>query len=309
MPALKNNTDIGKLNTGATIPLLGFGTWRSTEEEGYNAVLSAIKDGYRHIDSAAVYGNEAAVGRAIRDSGVPREELFVTTKLWNTQQREPAKALDQSLQRLGLDYVDLYLIHWPLPIKTDRITDGNLFSIPTKEDGKPDVDTEWDYIKTWQLMQELPSTGKTRAVGVSNVSVSQLEKLLADKGNKVVPAVCQVETHPLLPQNKLLDFCTKHDILLEAYSPLGSQGSPLIDEPVIKEIAKKYNADPAQIIISWDIKRGYVVLPKSVTPSRIKSNLQTLDLEDEDFEKINKLHVEKGEKRVNDPEWFTFPSN
>ncbi|SCU81463.1 LANO_0B03180g1_1 [Lachancea nothofagi CBS 11611] len=302
----KNCTATAKLNTGATIPRLGFGTWRSTEADGYNAVLSAIKDGYRHIDSAAVYGNEAAVGRAIRDSKVPREELFVTTKLWNTQHREPAKALDQSLARLGLDYVDLFLIHWPLPMRTERIKDDNLFTVPEKENGEPDVDNDWDYIKTWALMQELPASGKTKAVGVSNCSVSQLQRLINTKNNKIVPATSQVETHPLFPQQEMLDFCKQNNILLEAYSPLGSEGSPLVDEPAVKEIAKKYNIDPAQVLISWGIHRGYAILPKSITPSRIKSNLQTVELTIDDVAKINNIHKEKGEKRINDPEWFTF---
>ncbi|SCU78279.1 LAFA_0A05842g1_1 [Lachancea sp. 'fantastica'] len=304
--AAQNSTYSLKLNTGASIPQVGFGTWRSTEEDGYNAVLSALKDGYRHIDSAAVYGNEVAVGRAIRDSEVPRNELFITTKLWNTQHREPAKALDQSLQRLGLDYVDLYLIHWPLPLKTDRIKDDNLFSVPTKEDGKPDVDTEWDYLKTWHLMQKLPETGKTKAVGVSNVSVAQLQALINHKDTTVVPATNQVEVHPLLPQEALYDFCKQNNIAMEAYSPLGSQGSPVADEPVIKEVAQKYNVDAAQILISWAVARGYVVLPKSVTPSRIKSNFQVVKLSADDVVKINSIHKQKGEQRINDPEWFDF---
>ncbi|CAR23718.1 KLTH0E15532p [Lachancea thermotolerans CBS 6340] len=304
-----NSSAVGKLRTGATIPLLGFGTWRSTEEDGYNAVLTALKVGYRHIDTAAVYGNEAAVGRAIRDSGVPRDQLFVTTKLWNTQHRDPRLALDQSLQRLGLDYVDLYLIHWPLPLRTQRITDGNLFTVPTKEDGKPDVDEQWSYVKTWEMMQDLPDTSKTRAVGVSNFSVTQLQNLLAASGTKVIPAVNQVETHPLLPQDKLYKFCSENNILLEAYSPLGSQGSPLVEEPAVKEIASKHNADPAQVLISWGIKRGYVILPKSVTPSRIESNFKIVDLTDDDFAKINNIHKEKGEKRINDPDWFHFDEN
>ncbi|SCU78496.1 LADA_0A05908g1_1 [Lachancea dasiensis] len=302
--AAKNSTVTAQLHTGATIPLLGFGTWRSTEEDGYNAVLAALRAGYRHIDTAAVYGNEAAVGRAIRDSNIPREELFVTTKLWNTQQREPAKALEQSLTRLGLKYVDLYLMHWPLPLKTERIEGDNLFSVPTKENGEPDVDTAWDYIQTWKLMLDLPSTGLTRAVGVSNCSVKQLQTLI--DVSKKVPVANQVEIHPLLPQDELYEFCHKHKILLEAYSPLGSQGSPLVEEPVVKEIAEKYSIDPAQVLISWNIHRGIAVLPKSVTPSRIESNFKTVDLTEDDVSKLNQIHKEKGESRINDPDWFSF---
>lgn len=305
MSAPKPSTSVGKLNTGASIPLVGLGTYLSEDETGYKAVLHAIKVGYRHIDCAALYKNEDFVGRAIRDSGVPREELFVTTKVWNTQHREPAKALEESLSRLGLDYVDLFLMHWPQALRTERIIDGNMITVPKREDGKPDVDTEWNYIKTWHLMQDLPASGKTKAVGVSNFSVKQLEKLLADPGSKVVPACNQVEVHPLLPQIPLYDFCKKKNIMLAAYSPLGSQKAPLLDDPVILEITAKHKADPAQIIIGWDVKRGYVALPKSVTPSRIESNLQIVNLTDSELEKINEIH-KKGEKRVVDPEWFDF---
>ena len=173
---LKNSSATLKLNTGASIPVLGFGTWRSVDNNGYHSVIAALKAGYRHIDAAAIYLNEEEVGRAIKDSGVPREEIFITTKLWGTEQRDPEAALNKSLKRLGLDYVDLYLMHWPVPLKTDRVTDGNVLCIPTLEDGTVDIDTkEWNFIKTWELMQELPKTGKTKAVGVSNFSINNIK--------------------------------------------------------------------------------------------------------------------------------------
>ncbi|SCW02294.1 LAFE_0F03268g1_1 [Lachancea fermentati] len=304
---LKNSTATVKLNTGATIPLLGLGTWRSTEEEAYNAVLSAIKDGYRHIDSAAIYGNEAPVGRAIRDSGVPREELFVTTKLWGTQHRDPKFALQESLKRLGLDYVDLYLMHWPVALKTANIKDGNYLTFPIAPNGKRDVDLDdWNFIKTWELLQELPATGKTKAVGVSNFSVNNLKDLLASPTTKVVPAANQVELHPYLPQEELVKFCEGKGIVIEAYSPLGSNGSPLLKDPVVIKIAEKYGVEPAQVLINWGLKRGYVILPKSVTPSRIASNFKVFELSDEDFEKINNISKENGIKRFVDPDWEGF---
>lgn len=309
MPAtLSNNTSVLKLNTGYTIPQVGLGTWRSKQNEGYDSVIAGIKAGYRHIDSAAIYGNEVEVGKAIRDSGVPREELFVTTKLWCTQQRHPADALNQSLKRLGLDYVDLYIIHWPVPLKTDSIKDGNYMTIPTRPDGKRDLDIEeWSFVKTWELMQELPKTGKVRSVGVSNFSVNNLKELLASPGNKLVPAINQVELHPLLPQEELVDFCKEKGIVVEAYSPLGGSEAPLLHDSLIKETAQSYGVEPAQVIVSWGVQRGLVTLPKSVTPKRIVSNLKTFKLSNEDVQKITGLSKLRGEKRTVHPDWDPFP--
>lgn len=304
---LSNNTSTVKLNTGYTIPQVGLGTWRSKEGDGYKSVAAALKAGYRHIDGAAIYLNEEEVGKAIRDSGIPREELFVTTKLWNTQQRNPKEALEQSLERLGLEYVDLYLIHWPVPLKTERIKDGKLLSSPSKGDGKLDIDTEWNFVKTWELMQDLPKTGKVRSVGVSNFSINNLKELLASPGNKLVPAVLQVEIHPLLPQYALCDFCKEHNIHVEAYSPLGGQGAPVLEDDIINEIAKRHNADSGNVVISWGVQRGLVTLPKSSNPDRVISNLRTFKLSDEEMGSINKLSQSKGEKRTNAPDMSPFP--
>lgn len=304
---VSNNTSTVKLNTGYTIPQVGLGTWRSKENEGYESVVTALKAGYRHIDDAAIYRNEEEVGRAIRDSGVPREEIFLTTKLWNTQQRTPAEALDQSLKRLGVDYVDLYLMHWPVPIKTDSIKDGDYLTVPTKADGKVDVDLEWDFIKTWELLQELPKTGKVRSVGVSNLSINNLKELLASPGNKLVPAVNQVELHPLLPEFALVDFCKEHNIIVEAYSPLGGQDAPVVKDDIVNQIAKKHGADPGQVIISWGVQRGLVTLPKSVTPSRVVSNLKTFKLSDDEFKAINELTKTQEPRRTNAPDMSPFP--
>lgn len=304
---LTQNKNTITLNTGAAIPQIGLGTWRATEgDEGYNAVIAALKAGYRHIDTAAIYQNEVPVGKAIRESGVPREEIFVTTKLWGTQHTEPLKGLEDSLERLGLDYVDLYLMHWPVCLNQRTITDGNMLSIPKLPTGKRDVNIEtWNFVKTWELMQELPKD-KARAIGVSNFSINNLKDVLNSPGNTIVPAVNQVEMHPLLPQEDLVQWCNGKGIHIEAYSPLGSANAPILSEPTILEIAKKLNVTPAQVVISWHVQRGYIVLPKSVTPSRIESNLLTFTLPKEDFETVMNLSKVKGEMRVGHPDWDPF---
>lgn len=304
MSHLKPSTTKFKLNTGAEIPGIGLGTWRSTDDEVYNAVITALKNGYRHIDTAAIYRNEEAVGRGIRESGVPREEIFVTTKLWGTQHRNPLKGLEESLQRMGLEYVDLYLMHWPVPLKDNPKYPG----IPPASVGiERNTDLEnWDFVKTWELMQELPATGKTKAIGVSNFSVNNIKQLLASPGNKIVPATNQVELHPLLPQDELVSFCQEKGIVVEAYSPLGSGTADIITDPIIVGLAKKYNVEPAQYLINWGLKRGYVVLPKSITPSRIISNFQEFDLTADDVKNAYTLPFYRGEKRLISPDWGTF---
>ncbi|SCU85810.1 LAME_0D02938g1_1 [Lachancea meyersii CBS 8951] len=303
---LKTCTFTATLNTGAKMPAIGLGTWRSTKDNGYNAVRKAIDAGYRHIDSAAVCMNEPVIGKAIRDSGIPRDQLFVSTKLWSTQHRNPAQAIKHSLDRMGLDYVDLYMMHWPLAFKTDLLKTKNYLIIPTKADKTPDVDTEWSHVNTWELMQDLPSQGTAKAIGVANCSIRHLQQILDSPGNKIVPATNQVEAHPFLPQNEMLAFCRHKGIVMEAYSPLGSDGAPFVKEPVMREIAKRYHVEPAQLLINWGLKRGCVVLPKSVTPERIVSNLQTFELSDEDFTRINDLAPERGSKRTHNPPWFSF---
>lgn len=308
MVSLQNNTKTIKLNTGASIPAVGLGTWQSTgEDDGYKAVLKALEVGYRHIDAAAIYQNEGQVGRAIKDSGVPRNEIFVTTKLWCTQHHTPKEALEQSLQRLGLDYVDLYLMHWPVSLNPRCVKDGNFLSIPLLEDGSRDVETTtWNFIKTWELMQELPKTGLTNAIGVSNFSINNIKDILSSPGNKIVPAVNQVELHPLLPQQELLDFCHSKGIFLEAYSPLGSTNAPLLTEKVVIDIAEKNAVTPAQVVISWHVQRGYIVLPKSVNADRIVSNFKTFTLSESDFAALNSIVKTQGERRIVKPDWSPF---
>ncbi|KAK9479371.1 NADP-dependent oxidoreductase domain-containing protein [Lipomyces japonicus] len=286
------------LNTGAKIPALGLGTWQSAPNEVYEAVLTAIKTGYRHIDTAFAYGNEAEVGKAIKDSNVPRDQLFVTTKLWGTYHNKPEENLDISLKSLGLDYVDLYLVHWPVALNAE----GNHPLFPTLPDGTRDRLADWDFIKTWDLVQNLPKTGKAKAVGVSNFSTVNLEKLLNAPSTKVVPAVNQVELHPYLPQDKLFKYTAEKGIHLTAYSPLGSTDAPLQKESVIQEIAKKTGKTAPQVLISWAISRGTSVIPKSVTKERIIANFDDFVLSDEDVAAVNAISKVTS-KRVVSPNW------
>jgi len=290
-------TEVLKLNTGATIPAVGLGTWQSKPNEVAEAVYIALKAGYRHIDTAWVYDNENEVGEGIKKSGVPRSEIFITAKLWCTHQRKPEEALDRSLQNLGLEYVDLYLVHWPVPLNPH----GNDPKFPKKEDGSRDHDLEWNYIKTWHELQKIPKS-KARAIGVSNCSIPFITDLLADPLTTVVPATNQVELHPYLPQHELLEFAKSKGIILQAYSPLGSTASPLLTDEDILKIADKHHANPGQVLISWQVKRGVAVLPKSVHEQRIKDNFIKVDLDEEDFNVLNNLH-NKISQRIIKPPW------
>lgn len=290
MASLQNNTQIVTLHDGNKIPAVGLGTWQATEKDAaYNATLWALKNGYRHIDTAFIYGNEEEVGRGVKDSGVPREEVYITTKLWNKDHHDPEAALNVSLKNLGVDYVDLYLIHWPVTFNAE----GN-------------VETDWTYIDTYKKFQKLIDTGKVKSLGVSNFSKEQLTKLLADPEVTYKPVVNQIEAHPLLPQEELTQYLKDNQIYVEAYSPLGSTNSPLFKNETIVSIAKKNNVEPAQVLISWAVQRGTIVLPKSVTESRIISNLKTFTLSDEDFATLNNLSKKEGVTRTCAPAWNKF---
>ncbi|GAA5943710.1 glycerol 2-dehydrogenase (NADP(+)) GCY1 [Sporobolomyces koalae] len=287
-----------KLSSGGEISLVGLGTWQSQPGEVTQAVKTALEAGYRHIDGAFVYKNEKEVGEGIRQSGVPREEIFVTSKLWCTKHRNVEAAIKESLELLGLDYVDLYLIHWPVPMNPK----GNDPMFPKKEDGSRDLDKDWSIAQTWEQMEQVQQKGLTKAIGISNFSEAFIEDLL--KTAKITPAANQIELHPYLPQHKLIEYLKSKKIVAQAYSPLGSTNSPLLTDEDIKKIADKHEVPVGTVLISWSVQRDVVVLPKSVTEKRIVDNLKIVKLDDEDMDILNNLYKTKG-KRFIKPDWNT----
>ncbi|KKK25264.1 putative glycerol dehydrogenase Gcy1 [Aspergillus rambellii] len=259
MSNLENTKKVYTLNTGDKIPGLGLGTWQSKPNEVREAVKNALLKGYRHIDTALAYGNEAEVGQGIIDSGVPRNEIWITTKLDNTWHHCVTEGIDSSLKSLGVDYVDLYLMHWPS--STDPAD---------KSKHLPD----WNFIKTWQEMQKLPATGKVRNIGVSNFGIKNLEILLNDPSCKIVPAVNQIELHPNNPSPKLVAYNTSKGIHSTGYSCLGSTNSPLYKDPTLLQMAEKKGKTPQQVLLVWGLEKGWSVIPKSVSKSRIDANFE-----------------------------------
>ncbi|MEV5972447.1 aldo/keto reductase [Streptomyces sp. NPDC051921] len=235
------------------MPQLGFGVWQVPDDEAEGAVATALEAGYRSIDTAAIYENETGTGKALATSGLPREELFVTTKLWNSEQGYDStlRAFDASLAKLGLDHVDLYLIHWPVPAKDA-------------------------YVDTYRAFEKILSEGRARAIGVSNFLPEHLERLIGE--TSVVPAVNQIELHPQLQQTESRAAHEKHGIATEAWSPLG-QGRGLLEVPALVAIAQKHGRTPAQVVLRWHLQVGNVVIPKSVTPARIRENIAVFDFE------------------------------
>lgn len=268
---MKKITDTYKLSNNVEIPVIGFGTWQTPNDDvGYNAVKTALEVGYRHIDTASAYGNEASVGQAMKDSGIDRKDIFLTSKLWNGDHGYEAthKAFQDSIDRLGTDYLDLYLIHWPNP-KAFR--------------------DRWEEVNagSWKAMEEIYEAGKIKAIGVSNFMIHHLEALF--KTAKIIPMVNQIRICPGDLNTELISYCESKQILLEAYSPLGTGKALGVKD--LDEIAEKYDTTVAKVCLKWSLQHGFLPLPKSVTPSRIKDNTDVFgfDLLEEDMKRIDAL--------------------
>ncbi len=268
------------LNNGVKIPAVGLGVFRVNDAKvAYETVKSALSVGYRHIDTAMIYGNEEAVGQAIKDSGVSRHEIFLTTKLWNDDQRsgKVKEALDASLKRLGTEYIDLYLVHWPV---------------------------RGTYVSVWKKMEELYQTEKVKAIGVSNYHTHHLDDLLNEA--EIVPAVNQIECYPYLSQEPLIRYCKEKGIYPQAWGPLGAGQSDILTNPIITEIAKRYDKSAAQVVLRWNLERGVIVIPKSTHIERQAENLSITDfqLTYAEVKEISSLH--KDLRLGSDPDNFNF---
>lgn len=266
---------------GRQAPQLGFGVWQIADNRVEGVVSAALEMGYRSVDTAAIYDNESGVGRGIANAGIARDELFVATKLWNTDHgHEPARqAFQDSLDRLGLDYVDLYLIHWPVP-KVDQ------------------------YVQAWEALIALRDEGRAKSIGVCNFNIAHLQRLLDETG--VLPVVNQIELHPRFQQQELREFHADNDIITEAWSPLG-QGL-LWDNPVLQKLAKKHQRTVAQVALRWHIQLGNMVIPKSVTPVRLKENMAIFDFELDEDDMAAIATLDDADGRVGpDPELFRLP--
>ncbi|MEU5674319.1 aldo/keto reductase [Micromonospora sp. NPDC047753] len=274
------------LNDGTTIPQLGFGVFQIEPKDTASAVTTALEVGYRHIDTAEMYGNEAEVGEAVRKSGLDRGSVYVTSKLNNGFHRpdDARRAFDSTLAALKMDYIDLFLIHWPLP---------------TLYDG--------DYVSTWKVLEEFQRDGRARSIGVSNFQVSHLERL-ADEAS-VVPAVNQIEAHPYFTNDEVRAYGRAHNILTEAWSPI-AQGK-VLDDPTVVDIAGQLDRSPAQVVLRWHVQRGDVIFPKSTTPKRIEENTRIFDFELDDaaMERITALDKGEAGRQGPNPDTFAYLPN
>ncbi|CDO94456.1 unnamed protein product [Kluyveromyces dobzhanskii CBS 2104] len=297
-------------NNGNKVPAFGLGTAAPHQKlaETKQAVKAAVKAGYRHIDTAWAYGVEEYVGEALQElfeeGVVKREDLHVTTKVWHTMWSDANKSLNESLHRLKLDYVDLLLQHWPLC--TQKIPDphgvDNIAKEPVDDQGKPLYDENGDWIETYKQIERIyldPEDTRVRAIGVSNYPIEYLMRVL--KECRTVPACNQVELHPRLPQRELREFCNEHKIIVTAYSPLGGNGAPLLDLPILKELSEKYDASPNDILTSFHIRQGTIVIPRSLNPTRIASNLEFVPLSAEDVRRLNEYGETNKKRFINGP--------
>ncbi|KAF8336110.1 Aldo/keto reductase [Amanita rubescens] len=270
-----------KLNNGNSIPAVGIGCWMGHVGEGDHVtsmVKSALQIGYRHIDTAANYGDEESVGRAIKEAGVPRDDLFITTKLAGEDHGRVAQALDISLRKLGIEYVDLYLMHWPQALKVN----GDAYA----------PDQSPTFIETWVSMQNLLASGKVKNIGVSNFSVKTLNELLSHCQTQIIPAVNQIEAHPSLPQHELIRFCKERGIVVTAYSPIAK--NKLANNETLMGVARRRGVTPTQVLLSWGVQRGTAVIPKTEREDRMKENIKLVELSDEDMRVLDGIHEEPG---------------
>jgi len=270
-----------RLNDGQSIPQLGFGVFKVDPDETERIVTDALEVGYRHIDTAAVYGNEIGVGRAIASSGIPRDELYITTKLWNSDQgtQSAIDAMDLSLEKLGLDHVDLYLIHWP----------------------RPDLDR---YLESWQTLEQLKAAGKTTSIGVSNFHIPHLERVIGESGT--VPAIDQIELHPAFAQRPIREFAASKGIAIEAWGPLGQGKYDLFGMPPVVEAARAHGVTPAQAVIRWHLQSGIIIFPKSNSRERMAENFDVFGFELTAAEMAAIDGLDQGMRVGSDPETANF---
>ncbi|ADP11293.1 2,5-diketo-D-gluconate reductase A [Erwinia sp. Ejp617] len=269
------NQPIIKLHDGNMMPQLGLGVWQASIDEARSAAVKALSVGYRSIDTAAIYKNEEGIGQALQETDLARDEIFITTKLWNDDQLNAQQALETSLQKLQLESVDLYLMHWPCPGKNN-------------------------YVAAWRQMIELQQQGLTKSIGVCNFNEAHLKRLMDDTG--VSPVINQVELHPLLQQRTLHAWNAMHQIQTESWSPLAQGGEGVFDQQAIKKLAKKYGKSPAQIVIRWHLDSGLVVIPKSITPARIEENFRVFDFRLEKAEISDIAALDQGKRLGPDPD-------
>lgn len=299
------------MNNGTRIPALGLGTANPPEKlaETKQAVKAAVKAGYRQIDTAWAYGTEPYVGAAIKElleeGSIKREDLFITTKVWPVMWDNAEESLQGSLSSLGVDYVDLLLQHWPICYnkQKDEHDIGGYVRNPVKADGKPDYNETGDYLETYKQIEKIyldPKDNRVRAIGVSNFPIEYLKRVF--KECRVKPTLNQVEAHPHLPQLEMVKFCHENDMLLTAYSPLGSHGAPNIKLPLVQELSEKYQVSANDVLISYHIRLGNIVIPRSINPVRISSNIQFVPLLKEEVEKLSDIGV-KNPKRYIDESW------